>query len=282
MRAFPCLAILLAAGFTASLAAGPETFDPLEAYKKANTLSARPKSETVTQGTNTETARFKYENGLLVRADYLNQKNIPTGYSLYEYEKGVLSREQLFDAGGNLTEDISYHYKGGRLEKSLIHDIRGSARIEWHYGYDKDGKLVSGKRILDKKQTESFKLVPSPAGMTQHIYNAKGELTGKIESVFENGLLRQRVKTGLTGARYAEYRYNQKQQLVEIIYHETVRGEKTFVKKHLFEYSLAAESGAPTARHGGQGSAAGTTPSGSPTAKQAPPSAPATALRTGN
>ena len=182
-----------------------------------------------------------------MRADYFGQKSAPAGYSLYAYEKGMLAREQLFDAAGNLTEDIQYKYRKDKLDKSLINDVRGGTKIEWHYLYDKEGKLVGGKRFIDKKATESFKLVPGTAGISQQIYNAKGELTSKVDSVFENGLLRHRMKTGLTGAKYAEYKYNEKKQLIEIIYHETVRGEKTFVKKHQFEYSLAGDATAPTA-----------------------------------
>lgn len=242
MRVSPFLVFLLAVGFPAVLAAGPEIYDPLEIYKKANNLGSRPTSETVTQGTNAELARFKYENGLLVRADYFGLKNTPTGHTLYIYEKSVLVTEQLFDASGTLAEEIRYQYRKDRLEKTLIHDVRGGARIEWHYGYDKSGKLVSGRRIIEKKVTESFKLVPGETGMVQQIYNAKGELTSRVDSLYENGLLRQRVKTGLTGTRFAEYRYNEKQQLVEIIYHDTVRGEKTFVKKHQFDYSLNQET----------------------------------------
>jgi hypothetical protein len=60
--------------------------------------------------------------------------------------------------------------------------------------------------------------------------------------IYENGLLRHRIKTGLTGARYAEYRYNDKNMLIEIIFHDTVRGEKTLVKKHHFEYSLQIDA----------------------------------------
>jgi hypothetical protein len=228
-------------GLTTSITAGPEIYDPLEAYKKNNTLSSRPVIETVTQGNTNETAKFKYENNLLVRTDYFGNKNIPAGYSLYEYDKGVLVREQLFDAAGNLTEEIRYQYRKDRLDKSLINDIRGNVRIEWQYTYNKEGKLVAGKRVIANKATESFKIVASPIGVSQHIYNVKGELTSKVESVFENGLLRSRMKTGLTGARYAEYKYNAKQQLIEIIFHETVRGEKTFVKKHHFDYSLNGE-----------------------------------------
>ncbi len=241
MRLNTFIAAIFMVGFTPVLMAGPEVYDPLEAYKRQNNLGSRPVSETVTQGTVNETAKFKYEAGLLVRADYFGHKNVPAGYSLYAYEKGVLMHEQLFDAAGSLAEDIRYQYKKDKLEKSLINDIRGNARIEWQYLYDKEGNLVGGKRIIDKKGTESFKMVRSPSGVAQHIYNAKGELTSKVESVFENGLLRYRMKSGLTGAKYAEYRYNDKKQLIEILYHETIRGEKTFVKKHHFDYSLNAE-----------------------------------------
>ena len=169
-------------------------------------------------------------------------KKEPTGHATYEYEKSILTREKLFDAAGNLTEDIQYKYRAGKLDKSLIHDVRGNARIEWQYLYDKTGALVGGKRLLAGKVTESFKLLVTPGSSTQSIYNNKGELTSKVESVFENGLLQTRIKTGLIGARYAQYRYNAKKQLVEIIYHDTVKGEKVLVKKHQFDYSLNSEA----------------------------------------
>lgn len=239
MRLNRFLILSLGVGFTPALVAGPEIYDPLEAYKKPNTLVSRPVTETMTQGTTSETAKFRYENGILVRVEYFAAKNAPAGHVVYAYDKGVLAREQLFDAAGAVTEDIRYEYTKGRLMKALIYDVRGNANIEWHYGYDKEGKLISGRRLIDKKVTESFKIIPAAQGTTQQIYNAKGELTAQVEAVFENGLLRQRVKTGLTGTRFAEYRYNEKRQLTEIIYHETVRGEKTLVKKHQFDYSLA-------------------------------------------
>lgn len=239
MKVSRFFAAICIVGFLKSAFAGPEIYDPLEAYKKANNLPVRPVRETVTVGTSRETARFTYDNGLLVRADYsYGPKDLPAGHSVYEYDKGLLVHEQLFDAAGRLAEEIRYQYKAGKLDKSMIHDVRGAAKIEWHYLYDKEGNLAGGKRLLSGKPTESFKLVRHTAGITQHIYNAKGELTAKVESTLEKGVLRSRVRTGLTGARYAEYRYNEKNLLIEIIYHETVRGEKTFVKKHLFDYSL--------------------------------------------
>lgn len=233
---------LLLGSLNQAIYGGPEIFDPLEAYKKSNSIKERPASETVTAGAVTETARFTYENNLLVKAEYFGVKNLPAGYTLYTYEKGLLVQEQLFDAAGLLAEEIRYQYKKDRLEKSVIQDLRGNAQIEWLYSYDKDGKLTGGKRFLDHKATESFKIVPGTSGFAQHIFNNKGELTSKVEMIYENGLLRQRIKTGLTGARYAEYRYNEKNMLIEIIFHDTVRGEKTLVKKHHFDYSLQVEA----------------------------------------
>jgi hypothetical protein len=235
------LLLLLNAG----IFAGPEVFDPLDAWKRPGGPAKRPILETVVVGKTTELARYRYNDNLLARIDYLSlsensqgPKEIPAGHTLFEYDKGVLTREQLFDAAGNLTEEIRYQYRAGRLEKMLVHDIRGNAHIEWHYQYDKEGALIGGKRLLDGKLTESFRLVKTTTGWLQNIYNAKGELTAKVDSYFENGLLRQRVKSGLTGTRYADYRYDANKLLVEIIYHETVRGEKTLVKKHTFTYSL--------------------------------------------
>jgi hypothetical protein len=235
------LLLLLNAG----LFAGPEVFDPLEAWKRPGGPDKRPVSETVVAGKTTELARYQYSNNLLSRIDYLSlneratgPKEIPAGYTLFEYDKGLLTREQLFDAAGNMTEEIRYQYRAGKLDKTLIHDIRGNARIEWQYQYDKEGVLAGGKRLLAGKPTESFKLVKTTTGWLQNIYNAKGELTAKVDSYYENGLLTQRVKSGLTGTRYADYRYNGEKLLVEIVYHDTVRGEKTLVKKHTFSYSL--------------------------------------------
>lgn len=242
MKASLITLLLTLGGFTSVLTAGPEIYDPLDAYKRPNSLSVRPVREIVTAGNVTESARFTYDGALLTRIDYFGMKDIPAGYVTFAYDKGNLAREQLFDAGGKIAEEIRYQYnKAGRLEKSLIQDVRANAKIEWHYLYDKEGTLVGGKRLLDGKVTESFKLVPSTAGVTQNIYNAKGELTSRVDSIIEKGVLRSRVKTGLVGARYADYRYNDKGQLVEIIYYDTVRGEKTLVKKHHFDYSLSRD-----------------------------------------
>lgn len=231
----------------AGLSAGPEIFDPLEAWKRPGGPTKRPVTETVIAGDTTERARYQYKDNLLSRIDYTtldnkDKKEFPAGYSLFEYDKGLLVHEQLFDAAGNLAEDIRYQYRNGRLEKSLIHDVRGNARIEWHYIYDKEGALSGGKRLLSGKPTESFKMVKTTTGWLQNIYNAKGELTAKVDSYYENGLLVKRVKTGLTGTRYADYRYNTEKLLLEIIYHDTIRGEKTLIKKHTFSYSLEKTS----------------------------------------
>lgn len=235
------LFFLLAAG----LSAGPEIFDPLEVWKRPGGPARHPVTETVTAGNATELARFSYSDNLLSRIDYVSLNNaatgpkeIPAGHSVLEYDKGILSREQLFDRAGVLTEEIRYQYRSGKLEKALIHDVRGNARIEWHYQYDKEGALSAGKRLLAGKPTESFRLIRTTTGSLQNIYNAKGELTAKVDSSFENGLLTQRMKSGLTGARYAEYRYDKEKSLIEITYHDTVRGQKTLVKKHTFSYSL--------------------------------------------
>lgn len=241
MRIYRFTAVAAMISAFGALSAGPEIYDPLEAFKRANNLGERPTTETVVAGRVTEKARFTYQNGLLVRTDFLTAKNEPAGHTVFEYENGALKTERLFDAAGNLTEEIQYKYRGGKLDKSLVHDIRGNAKIEWQYTYDKSGALVAGKRLLGGKLTESFKLTITPGSSTQNIYNAKGELTSKVESVYENGLLQSRMKTGLVGARFAQYRYNAKKQLIEIIYHDTVRGEKVLVKKHQFDYSLNAE-----------------------------------------
>ncbi len=243
MKARTLFSAFLVVGWLTAVKAGPEIYDPLEAYKRQNTLSVRPIRETVTAGGTTESARFTYDGNLLSRVDYFGHKDIPAGYSLFEYDKGMLVHEQLFDGAGKLTEDIRYQYKQGRLEKSLIHDVRGAAKIEWQYMYDKEGYLVAGKRLIAGKSTESFKLVRTTGGVTQNIYNAKGELTSRVESIIEKGVLLSRMKTGLVGARYAEYKYDDKKLLIEIIYHDTVRGEKTFVKKHHFDYSLQRDAG---------------------------------------
>ncbi|HRP70554.1 MAG TPA: hypothetical protein PLY93_13580 [Turneriella sp.] len=240
MKLVSLFALLIMGGFTSLLTAGPEIYDPLDAYKKSNTLSSKPQSEIVTQGTTVESARFKYDAGLLARVDYLDSKKNLTGYSLFDYDKGILVRERLFHIGDILVEDIKYEYHKNKLVKSLAHDIRGNALIEWRYVYDKEGQLVGGKRFLAKHLTESFRVTKNANGTTQHIYNARGELTSKVESVYKDGLLMHRLKTGLVGARYADYRYNTSKELVEIIYHETVRGEKKWVKTHRFEYSMAA------------------------------------------
>jgi len=229
----------------AGIFAGPEIFDPLEAWKRPGGPAKRPISETVVAGNITERARYQYSNNLISRIDYASitesatgARETPAGYTLFEYDNGNLVREQLFDAAGNLTEEIRYQYRAGKLDKALIHDIRGNARIEWHYQYNKEGVLAGGKRLLAGKTTESFRIIKTTTGWLQNIYNAKGELTAKVDSYFENGLLTQRVKSGLTGTRYADYRYNAEKSLVEIIFHDTVRGEKTLVKKHTFTYSL--------------------------------------------
>lgn len=229
------------------LFAGPEIFDPLEAWKRPGGPTKRPITETVIAGNIKELARYQYKENLLSRVDYVafdskEQKEIPAGHSLFEYEKGLLVREQLFDAAGNMTEEIRYQYRDGKLDKSLIHDIKGNARIEWHYVYDKEGILSGGKRLLAGKPTESFKMVKTTTGWLQNIYNAKGELTAKVDLYYQDGLLVKRVKTGLTGTRYADYRYNAEKLLVEIIYHDTIRGEKTLIKKHTFSYSLEKPS----------------------------------------
>lgn len=244
MRIFSLFALLFGL-LQLPVFAGPEIFDPLEAWKKPNAPATRPVTETVVAGSIKEIARYRYENNLLSRIDYytlgtnpVTPKEIPAGYTLFEYDKNGLVREQLFDGAGNMTEEIRYQYRAGRLEKSLIHDVRGNARIEWQYSYDKEGVLSGGRRLLAGKSTESFKILKTTGGWTQNIYNAKGELTSKVDSVLENGLLTHRIKSGLTGTKYADYRYNDRKLLIEIIFYDTVRGEKVLVKKHGFEYSL--------------------------------------------
>lgn len=243
MRRIPTLAFVVFC--QSSLFAGPEIFDPLEAWKKAGAPAKHPVTETVVSGKATEFARFRYENDLLVRIDYsvLGQgsattREMPAGYTVFEYEKGLLAREKSFSAAETITEEIRYVYRKGRLEKSMIHDMESNTRIEWIYLYDKEGVLSGGKRLIAGKTTESFKLVKTSTGLLQNIYNARGELTAKVNSFIDNGLLTQRVKSGLTGTRYAVYQYNNDRTLAKITFHDTVRGEKILVKTHTFGYSL--------------------------------------------
>jgi hypothetical protein len=237
MRLANISSVLILFSITGRLVAGPEIYDPMETYKGTNALNSRPKAEIVSVGNLTEMAKFQYEGNLLIRADYFGARNIPDGYSLYDYERGRLVRERLFDSSGAAVEQIEYAYRKDKLIKSMIHDIRGDAKIEWHYSYDKSGNLASGRRIIGRRATESFKIKSAPTGKLQQIYNTKGELTSQVNSFYEGGLLRHRVKTGLTGTQYADYRYDDKNQLIEIIFHETLKGEKKLVKKHQFEYS---------------------------------------------
>lgn len=232
-----------------SLSAGPEIFDPLASWKSTAAPERHPLKETVTAKNNTEIARYKYDGKMLKRIDYFTlekvhgvDKEILAGYTVFEYNKGLLQNETLFDSQENKTEEIQYLYRKSILDKTLIHDIKGRARIEWRYAYDKEGNLAHGRRLLSGKTTESFRLSKTPTGTMQSIYNAHGELTSKVESIYENGLLTLRIKTGLVGTQYAAYKYNSAKQLVEIVFHDTVRGEKVLVKKHTIEYSLDAAS----------------------------------------
>jgi len=229
-------------GLISVLYAGPEVYDPLSPFKKANSLQVRPSSETVLSGAATQTAEFTYEGGVLIKADYVGPKKAYYGATVYEYDKGQLIHERLLDPNGAIVEDIRYIYVKGRLDKTAIEDIKAGVQIEWHYFYDKEGKLIAGKRYNGKKLTESFKMVTVNDKTAQHIYSEKGELTAKVETVYEEGLLKLRIKTGLTGAKYAEYRYDEQKRLIEIQFHETVRGTKTLVKKHQFDYSLQKAS----------------------------------------
>ncbi|MCS6972684.1 MAG: hypothetical protein NZL89_06630 [Leptospiraceae bacterium] len=222
------------------IAAGPEIFDPLAVWKNPNAPSKRPLLETVFSSGSTELARYHYRNNQIVRIDYLKldgKKEIPAGHSLLSYEDGLLSREQLFDETGKLCEEVRYLYRNGRAEKMLVRDVRGNAHIEWHYFYDKNGNLISGRRLLEGKTTESFKIVRDQNNTIQKIFNARGELTAEVTSVYENGRLVHRRKNALTGTKYADYKYDSEGFISEIVYHDTERGQKVFAKKHTFSYS---------------------------------------------
>jgi len=225
-----------------TLWAGPEIYDPLSAYKQKNQMKSLPLTGAIIEGESKYFARYIYKENLLIRVDYLNAKKELTGYSLFAYKNDKLVLETLHDASQTLVEEIQYVYKKDRLEKTLIHDIKGATRIEWHYQYGKDGELLSGKRYVDKKVTESFKIERKATGVVQQIFNAQNESVGRVEATEKDGKIVFRHKTDLTGAKSAEYKYDAQNRLIEIVYYEEIKGQKTLVKKQLFEFSQAQDT----------------------------------------
>lgn len=221
-------------------AAGAESFDHLSIYKTNSPPSAHPVKETMMINSAIKaTASYSYNSkNQLARCDYFRDGK-QDGYTLYHYNEKGLNSQILYNQAGKIVEQIFFEVDDkDRVTRYEIRNEKNKLLLHWVFRYNNKG-LTSGKRIVDKKVSESFVIDYQKNGdYVQKIYSENNERHGEIYYFFKDGKLFQRKQSLPTGKRQVDYVYNTKGQLTQMIF--SASGEKDSVLKkvkvHLLEY----------------------------------------------
>ncbi len=228
------------------LLAGPEKYDPLEAYKLTEVEKTGPAREVVLDMDGNQIAEAMYtynEKGQLVESNFLNG-NEPDGSHEYLYDEKGLASEKLYNTRKKLVEEVVYtRDKQGRIIRYSVLDDKGKEIIVWKFEYKND-KLVAGKRYVNDEITEYFlqeQLTPSET--MQYIYADDDETVGSIKITYRDNRVVSRFKTDLTGTYEIRYLYSEDGNLNAMEFYsktnDEMETEMKLQKTHRFFYEAA-------------------------------------------
>jgi len=242
MKKIHCLktGLLTVLFFQASLYAGPEKYDHLEAFKKATVTEQGPSEEIVqdSKGQTLARAVYKYnEKKQLTEITYYNQGAID-GINVFFYDEHGLKQEELFDKNKKLVEKLVYsRNKSGQVTEFEVFDGNNTPVLKWIFQYDAKG-VASGSRYINKELTEKFVNEYSANGIVQRIYVDNHENPGNITVNLNNSRVIKRTKTEPTGVHTIDYFYDNNGRLQKMIFSKIEESQPKVGKTHLFNYSL--------------------------------------------
>jgi len=221
-------------------ASGPEKYDHMQIYKNQKVTKSGPSHEIAYDNDGKQIARATYKynkQGQLIESLY-SKENKSDGRSEYTYKKSVLKEETLYSAKDSVIEKVVYSYnKLNNMRMYSVKDGLGKEVLRWSFKYSRK-KLTGGKRVINKQLTEKFTVRYHKNGkVVRDIFSSTGEKMGTILAHWSGNKLTNRTKDDTTGVYKIDYRYNNKQQLVEMIFFNTVKGKLELAKTHKFSYN---------------------------------------------
>jgi len=230
---------LLFNGFIFS--AGMEKYDHMDIYKGIKVNGKGPYQENVYDANEKEiaVAAYKYnENGQLIEALY-TKNNANDGKTKYTYNEGLLQEEIIYNSENVMVEKLVYKYNKGRLSGYTVSDSNGKEVLRWQYSY-KNNKISSGIRFIEKEITEKFTVQYEKNGNSVYqIYYPNDEKAGTIETYFNKENIVKREKVDVTGKYIINYRYDNENRLLEMVFYEKEKKGETMVlqKTHKLIYA---------------------------------------------
>jgi hypothetical protein len=89
---------------------------------------------------------MKYQNGLLVETEYIDEKGRYSGSKKQYNQDGLLTRHFRFDKSRTeATHELIYTYYEGASKKSIVYNEKGKFKYEWNYDCKEEGELVNIK-----------------------------------------------------------------------------------------------------------------------------------------
>lgn len=232
----------------APLFAGPEKHDPMGQFKLSKVEEQGPSREVVLDKEGNQVAEAKYiynEKGQLVESQFISAGN-PDGKNEFIYNEKGLASEKLYNKQNKVVEELVYTLdKSGQVTAFVVLDEKGKEIIEWKFEY-KEGKLVSGKRFIEKEVTEYFtQEAVSENEIIQHIFADDNETVGFIKITLNDDLVVSRFKNDLTGKYEIKYKYSESGKLMTMEFYSlkeksNLESELVLEKSHRFFYEEIA------------------------------------------
>lgn len=222
-------------------ASGPETFDHMTIFKSKHPPVHHPSKEEMLIDNKLKASALYFYNtqNQLVKTEYLNA-GAKDGYTIYNYNVNGLQSELLYNNAGNLVEKLVYILdKQGNILRYDIYNGKGELKLTWIFDYNK-GKLIEGRRVADKKVSESFSVEYGKDGNKVQNVFSDNEKMGEILYLYQGNKLKQRRQSFPNTNRQVDYFYNSQGQLTEMRFSSSEKNTANFkqVKTHVLKYSF--------------------------------------------
>jgi len=237
------LILLLFLTILTPLLAGPERHDHLGRYKKNNVKQIGPKQELVYKnGKLVASANYSYNNkNQLIKINY-SRVNKSNGYTTLTYNHLGLIKENTYDNSGVINEEVVYKLnKKGFVIAYNVTDYQMNQNILWTFKYNnKMDRVISGKRLIEKKLSESFSIKNKGNGnFVRVLFNYKHERSGFIENIYYDQRLVKRIRFSNTGMREIHYIYSKFGKLTSMKFYLHEKDKKLLMKEHILKYTTA-------------------------------------------